>query len=80
LGPFSEPGPTVVDGKGRLAGLITSGTGVVEAFDCTYLTSVGFLLQRMLKYGFHANIFPSLSTHEPLNLHCHCHIKPNVYV
>jgi len=54
--------------------LITSGTGVVEAFDCTYLTSVGFLLQRILKHGFHANP----STHEPLNLYCH--IKPNVYV
>jgi len=61
LGPFSEPGDSgsaVVDGKGRLAGLITSGTGIVEV----YSTSVGFLLQRMLKHGFHANIFPSLNT------------------
>jgi len=62
LGPFSEPGDSglaVVDGKGRLAGLITSGTGIVEVFDCTYST---FLPQRMLKHGFHANIFPSLNT------------------
>jgi hypothetical protein len=63
-GAFSRPGDSgsaVVDGKGRLAGLLTRGTGVTEAFDCTYLTSIDFLLKRMLEYGLKANLYPSLN-------------------
>ena len=60
---FSAPGDSgsaVVDGKGRFAGLLTGGAGVTEAFDCTYLTSINFLLQRMLKHNLRANLAPSL--------------------
>jgi len=65
-GAFSGPGDSgsaVVDGKGRLAGLLTGGAGasnVSDVSDCTYLTSIDFILKRMLKYGFKANLYPSL--------------------
>lgn len=42
LGAFSEPGDSgsaVIDGKGRLAGLLTGGAGDTSIFDCTFLTS-----------------------------------------
>ena len=29
-----------------------------EVSDCTYLTPIAFLLERLEKYGFSANIFP----------------------
>jgi hypothetical protein len=64
-GAFSCPGDSgsaVVDGKGRLAGLLTGGAGVTEVFDCTYLTSINFLLKRMLEYGLEANLCPTLNT------------------
>ena len=60
----SEPGDSgsaVVDDKGRLAGLLTGGAGDTSIFDCTYLTSINFLLKRMLEYGLKANLYPSLS-------------------
>jgi hypothetical protein len=63
-GAFSEPGDSgsaVVDGKGRLAGLLTGGAGASEASDCTYLTSIDFLLERMSEYGLQANLYPSFN-------------------
>ncbi|KAG2078877.1 hypothetical protein BDR04DRAFT_1137768 [Suillus decipiens] len=63
-GAFSEPGDSgsaVVDGKGRFAGSLTCGAGVADAFDCTYITSINFLVKRMLEYGLEADLFPSLS-------------------
>jgi len=62
-GAFSRPGDSgsaVVDGKGRLAGLLTGGAGVTEVSDCTYLTSIDFILKRMLEHGLKANLYPSL--------------------
>jgi hypothetical protein len=62
-GAFSRPGDSgsaVVDGKGRFAGLLTGGAGVTDVSDCTYLTSINFLLKRMLEYGIKANLYPSL--------------------
>ncbi|KAG7446143.1 uncharacterized protein BT62DRAFT_932507 [Guyanagaster necrorhizus] len=61
---FSSPGDSgsaVVDGKGRLAGLLTGGAGDTEEFDCTYLTSINFLLKCMLEHGLKANLSPSLN-------------------
>ena len=61
---FSEPGDSgspVVDGKGRIAGLLTGGAGVTDASDCTYVTSINFLLKRMAEYGLMANLSPSLT-------------------
>ena len=57
-GPFAargDSGSVAVDGKGRVAGLITAGTP-----RCTYLTSVNFLLKRMSKHGLEADLSPSL--------------------
>ena len=66
-GAFSESGDSgsaVVDGKGRLAGLLTGGTGDTEASDCTYLTSINFLVKRMLEHGLKANLSPPLKAFE----------------
>jgi len=49
-------GSAVVDGKGRLAGLLTGGAGATEVSDCTYVTSINFIHKRMLKYGFKADL------------------------
>jgi len=53
-----DSGSAVIDGKGRLAGLVTAGA---EASDCTYLTPVNFLLKRMLGHGLEAHLSPSLT-------------------
>jgi hypothetical protein len=63
-GAFSIPGDSgsaVVDGKGRLAGLLTGGAGATPVSDCTYVTSINFLLKRMALYGLKANLSPSLN-------------------
>ena len=60
-GPFSEPGDSgssVVDGKGRIAGLLTGGAGDSVISDCTYVTSINFIRERMASYGLQANFFP----------------------
>ncbi|KIM24674.1 hypothetical protein M408DRAFT_26795 [Serendipita vermifera MAFF 305830] len=57
---LGDSGAVVVDGKGRIAGLLTSGGGSSDSFDCTYATSINFLLNRMSKYGIKANLLPSL--------------------
>ncbi|KAG8816620.1 hypothetical protein FRC19_011909 [Serendipita sp. 401] len=65
-GAFSKPGDSgsaVVDGKGRIAGLLIGGAGSTEASesDCTYLTSINFLLKRMSEqHGLQADLLPSL--------------------
>jgi len=60
-GAFSGHGDSgsesaVVDGKGRFAGLLTGGAGVSEVSDCTYLTSINFLLKRMLEHGLQTDL------------------------
>jgi len=63
-GAFSccgDSGSAVVDGKGRLVGLITGGSGDTEVSDCTYVTSISFILKRMREMGIKANLFPSLT-------------------
>jgi len=64
-GAFStagDSGSAVVDGKGRLAGLIIGGAGATDVSDsdCTYITSITFIVKRMLKYGFKADLDPTL--------------------
>ncbi|THU83806.1 hypothetical protein K435DRAFT_420482 [Dendrothele bispora CBS 962.96] len=63
-GPFSsggDSGSSVIDGKGRLAGLLTGGSGTIEESDITYITSINFIRQRMIKHGFEPNFFPSFN-------------------
>jgi hypothetical protein len=61
---FSQPGDSgsaVIDGKGRLARLITGGAGNTKVSDCTYVTSINFLIEHMLEYDLKANLSPSLN-------------------
>ncbi|KAH8110516.1 hypothetical protein DFH11DRAFT_773107 [Phellopilus nigrolimitatus] len=59
-GAFSEPGDSgamVVDAVGRICGILTGGDGAAVT-DCTFVTSINFLLKRLHTFGFKANIFP----------------------
>ncbi|KAI0645939.1 hypothetical protein C8Q79DRAFT_910490 [Trametes meyenii] len=60
-GPFSAKGDSgsgVIDGKGRVCGLLTGGDGATDVSDCTFLTSINFLVKRLNAHGIRANIFP----------------------
>jgi len=57
-GPFSAPGDSgsvIVDGSGRIGGLLTSGGGATETSDITYATPISFILERLGAFGFKAN-------------------------
>jgi hypothetical protein len=60
--PFSDVGDSgsvVVDGEGRVCGILTGGNGPhSRASDITYVTSINFLLKRLADHGIQANIFP----------------------
>lgn len=64
-GAFSEEGDSgsvIVDGQGRIGGLLAGGAGKPSDFDITYATPVSFLLKRMQDNGLHApNINPVLT-------------------
>ncbi|KAF7776688.1 hypothetical protein Agabi119p4_5081 [Agaricus bisporus var. burnettii] len=63
-GAFSmkgDSGSVVVDGKGRIAGILTGGTGATEVSDCTYVTSINFLVDRLKASGYKPNIFPTVT-------------------
>ena len=57
-GPFSalgDSGSVIVDGDGRMGGLLTGGGGTMEASDITYATPISFVLERLEAFGFKAN-------------------------
>jgi hypothetical protein len=61
-GPFSacgDSGSVVIDGTGRVCGILTGGHGTTDVSDCTFVTSIDFLLRRLKSYGIEANINPS---------------------
>jgi len=62
---FSEKGDSgsfIVDGLGRVGGLLTSGTGATISSDITYATPISFLLKCMEDKGLHKpNINPVLT-------------------
>ncbi|QRV93321.1 hypothetical protein RhiJN_21339 [Ceratobasidium sp. AG-Ba] len=61
-GAFSEPGDSgaaVIDGKGRVAGILIGGAGTTESFDCTYVTSINFIIKRLQEHGYEPDIFPT---------------------
>lgn len=69
-GAFSQPSDSsssVVDGNGRLAGLLMGGARVTDILDCTYVTSINFLWKRLMLHGLKPNFFPSFGV-----LKCHC--------
>lgn len=41
------PGAVIVDGLGRVAALLTGGTGLLKSTDITYGTPFGWLLERI---------------------------------
>ena len=46
-GAFSQKGDSgaaVIDGRGRIGGLLTGGTGLTESTDITYVTPIGFIM------------------------------------
>ncbi|KDQ11235.1 hypothetical protein BOTBODRAFT_87441, partial [Botryobasidium botryosum FD-172 SS1] len=52
--PFSakgDSGSVVVDGLGRMGGLLTGGAGTSSSTDLTYATPINFLLRRMQESG-----------------------------
>ena len=63
-GPFSDKGDSgsvIIDGLGRIGGLITSGAGRKGSPDVTYATPINFLLKRMQERGLNPNIDPVLT-------------------
>ncbi|KAF5316170.1 hypothetical protein D9619_006470 [Psilocybe cf. subviscida] len=61
--PFSDPGDSgsaVIDGTGRIAGILTGGAGATPVSDCTYVTPISFLIHQLQRYGFNPNIFPTI--------------------
>jgi hypothetical protein len=74
-GAFSDKGDSgsvIVDGQGRIGGLLTSGASATPSsdLDITYATPISFLLKRMQDNGLYKpNINPVLTTwalHSPL--------------
>ena len=53
-----DSGAVVVDGRGRIGGLITCGGGDTDDFDITYATPIEFLLQRIAKEFPDAHLNP----------------------
>jgi len=56
-----DSGAVVVDGRGRIGGLITSGGGDTDDFDVTYATPIEFLLQRIAEQFPDAHLDPVLT-------------------
>lgn len=60
-GPFSTPGDSgavIVDGHGRIGGLLTAGAGMTDSSDITYATPIAFILKSIKANGFpHAHPF-----------------------
>ncbi|KAF7327811.1 hypothetical protein MKEN_00360900 [Mycena kentingensis (nom. inval.)] len=53
-GAFSEAGDSgslVMDGRGRAAGMLTGSAGKTDATDCSYLSPMEFLLERLASNG-----------------------------
>ncbi|KIO03705.1 hypothetical protein M404DRAFT_15684 [Pisolithus tinctorius Marx 270] len=56
--PFSalgDSGSIIVDGSGRIDGLLTGGGGTTETSDITYATPISFNLERLRAFGFTAD-------------------------
>jgi hypothetical protein len=59
-GPFSakgDSGSVVVDGAGRVVGILTGGAGVTDSTDATYVTPIYFIMEIIRGYGPLANAY-----------------------
>ena len=75
-GSFSahgDSGSAVIDGIGRVCGIITGRDGATDDSACTFVTFINLLLERSKSFDIAANIFPLLLTFDantvPLSLH-----------
>jgi hypothetical protein len=60
-GPFSDSGDSgsiVVDGQGRIVGLLTAGTGKTESTDVSYLTPYFWLDERIKQAFPKSHLYP----------------------
>ena len=60
-GAFSAPGDSgsiVVDGKGRIVGLLTGGAGMTDSTDVTYATPFYWLFERIKEHFPNAHLYP----------------------
>ena len=57
-----DSGAVVVDGRGRIGGLITGGSGLGGFSDITYATPIDFLMQRITDKFPNAHLNPVLTT------------------
>lgn len=64
-GVFSAPGDSgsaIVDGRGRMGGLLTGGAGEMASSDVTYATPLFWLLPRIKGNGFpNAHLYPVMA-------------------
>ncbi len=64
-GVFSAPGDSgsiIVDGRGRIGGLLTGGAGKTDSSDITYATPFFWLLERIKENGFpNAHLYPTIA-------------------
>ena len=58
---MGDSGSVIVDGLGRIGGILTGGAGETDSLDITYATPISFLLKRMEDNGLHPNIDPVLT-------------------
>jgi len=59
-GPFSKKGDSgfvVVDGLGRIAGILTGGSGLTDSSDLTYVTPIEFIMEATHKFKPLANAY-----------------------
>ena len=68
-------GSAVIDGIGRVCGIITGGDGSTDDSDCTFVTSINFLLKRLESFSVEVDIFP-LAADLCLSLHPHSDSSP----
>jgi hypothetical protein len=56
---FSEKGDSgaaIVDGQGRIGGLLTGGAGIKTSLDITYATPISFIMNQIRCYAFNPQI------------------------
>ncbi|KAI6157173.1 hypothetical protein BKA82DRAFT_994414 [Pisolithus tinctorius] len=56
-----DSGAVIVDGKGRVAALLTGGSGLTESTDITYGTPFEWLLERIKAKFPNAHLYPSMA-------------------
>jgi hypothetical protein len=59
---LGDSGSVIADGRGRMGGLVTGGSGKMESLDVTYATPLFWLLPRIMDNGFpDAHLYPDMT-------------------